>query len=203
MRWDKTLRPTLQSTDVPDKSDAWVAKNPSGLSRIWVKEGYFSKISRIRRPETVRVIEDPTYHRPTYRGTPVQWTLCQTVAFRVTIKYRYVSLYQTSLCRKTGRIGRCCEGSLLADWIALLQAESHDIPDTLRTPDQSGLTKHVCIHMRCKLRRHAASTNHVLCYIWRLPVRHLALPHTSGGRVFSRWSSLYDLFNQCWETAFF
>ena len=49
-----------------DNLDALVAKNPSGLSRIWVKEGYFSRISKIRRPKIVRVIEGLTY-----RGTPV------------------------------------------------------------------------------------------------------------------------------------
>ena len=54
-----------------DKSEALVAKKPSGLSRIQVKEGYFSRISRIRRPTIVRVIEGPTYRSPTYRGTPV------------------------------------------------------------------------------------------------------------------------------------
>ena len=54
-----------------DKSDGLVAKNPSGLSRIQVKEGYFSRISRIRRPKIVRVIEGPTYRSPTNRGTPV------------------------------------------------------------------------------------------------------------------------------------
>ena len=54
-----------------DKPDALVAKNPSGLSRIQVKEGYFSRISRIRRPKIVQVIEGPTYGSPTYRGTPV------------------------------------------------------------------------------------------------------------------------------------
>ena len=43
-----------------DKSDALVAKNPSGLLRIRVKEGYFSRIIRIRRPKIVRVIEGPT-----------------------------------------------------------------------------------------------------------------------------------------------
>ena len=60
------------SIQVPlDKSDALVAKNPSGLSRIRVKEGYFSRISRIRRPKIVRVIEGPTYRSPTYRGAPV------------------------------------------------------------------------------------------------------------------------------------
>ena len=48
------------------KPDALVAKNPPGLSRIRVKKGYFSRISRIRRPKIVRVIEGPTY-----RGTPV------------------------------------------------------------------------------------------------------------------------------------
>ena len=55
-----------------DKSDALVVKNPSGLSRIRVNEGYFSRKSRIRRPKIVRVIEGPTYRSPTYRGTPVQ-----------------------------------------------------------------------------------------------------------------------------------
>ena len=49
-----------------DKSDALDAKNPSGLSRIRVKEGNFSQISRIRRPKIVRVIEGPTYRSPTY-----------------------------------------------------------------------------------------------------------------------------------------
>ena len=54
-----------------DKSDALVAKNASGLSRIRVKQGCFSRKSRIRRPTIVRVIEGPTYRSPTYRGTPV------------------------------------------------------------------------------------------------------------------------------------
>ena len=55
-----------------DKSDDLVAKNPSGLSRIRVKEGYFSRISKIRRPKIVRVTEGPTYRSPTYQGTPVE-----------------------------------------------------------------------------------------------------------------------------------
>ena len=53
------------------KSDALVAKNPSGLSRIRVKEGYFSRISRVRRPKIVQVIEDLTYRSPTYQGTTI------------------------------------------------------------------------------------------------------------------------------------
>ena len=54
-----------------DKSDGLGAKNPSGLSRIRIKEGCFSRISRIRLPKIVRVIEGPTYRSPTNRGTPV------------------------------------------------------------------------------------------------------------------------------------
>ena len=49
------------------KPDGLVAKNPSGLSRIRIKEGYFSRISRIGRPKIVRVIEGPTYRCPTNR----------------------------------------------------------------------------------------------------------------------------------------
>ena len=54
-----------------DKSDALVAKNLSDLSRIRVKEGCFMRISRIRRPKIVGVIEGPTYRSPAYWGTPV------------------------------------------------------------------------------------------------------------------------------------
>ena len=54
-----------------DKSDDLVAKNPFSLSRIRSKEGYFSRISRIRRPKIVRVMEGPTCCSPTYRGTAV------------------------------------------------------------------------------------------------------------------------------------
>ena len=54
-----------------DKSDTLGAKNPSGLSRIRVTEGCFSRISRIRRLKIVRLIEGPTYCSPTYRWTPV------------------------------------------------------------------------------------------------------------------------------------
>ena len=42
-----------------DKSDALVAKNSSGVSIMRVKEGYFSRISRIRRPKIFWVIEGP------------------------------------------------------------------------------------------------------------------------------------------------
>ena len=63
-----------------DKLDGLVAKNPSGFSRIRIKAGYFSRISRIRRPKIVRVIEGPTYRSPTNRGTPVHMKM-----FRMTI----------------------------------------------------------------------------------------------------------------------
>ena len=59
-----------------DKSDDLVSKNPSGLLRIRVTEGYFSRISRIRHPKIVRIIEGPTYRSPTYRGTPLLAKFC-------------------------------------------------------------------------------------------------------------------------------
>ena len=53
-----------------DKPDGFLATK-ARLSRIRVKEGYFSWKNRIRRQKIVRVIEGPTYRSPTYQGTPV------------------------------------------------------------------------------------------------------------------------------------
>ena len=73
-----------------DNLDSLVAKNPSDLSRIRIKEGYFNPISRIRRPKIVRVIEGPTYRSPTNRGTPVDATIAVTLSI---VQHLYYASY--------------------------------------------------------------------------------------------------------------
>ena len=61
--------------------------------------------------------------------------------------YRYVSLFQTLLCWKTRYIRRFSGANPCIDSVALLPAGTRDVTDTFRTPNQSGLTRHICVYL--------------------------------------------------------
>ena len=118
----------------------------------------------------VRVIEGPTYRSPTYWETPVnvfeylmdmQFLLMCTAHLHQILSirrqflfwpeyiYRYVSLYQTSLCRNARYTGQFTgNGTLLLDWLVLLLTRIQDEPALCQTPEHTGLTRRICISIR-------------------------------------------------------
>ena len=61
------------------------------------------------------------------------------------VVYRYVSIHRTPIHHNSRHTRRFSgDGTLLVDYIVQLYTGIHDKPDTFRTPDLSGVSRHTC-----------------------------------------------------------